>query len=302
MSGGFPRQEIPWQTSRCPVAVIVTLVGFGGPDWQYATVPRPCAADASSQLALFLPGRRKNRFTPAPATAGAIVATIKTAVRYAPSSLTIPATVAPVSPAGRRAHFRLSTRVLTWVRVTEKARAGAKTSERSVGMPIEGNGNASVFEGHSPPAHVPSQRASMVGWANWGVANCAHFFYDETAERSMMFNLKPGDLSKTIHADCSQFYSSCAHWSGVQGLTDTDYTGTLLEKGKALTAAEAKPGDCVIWGPGTGEHAAMFVAGGYAIGFGHQGAPDRVAISDITTWMEENGHGSEVRYLAFADD
>jgi hypothetical protein len=143
----------------------------------------------------------------------------------------------------------------------------------------------------------------MVHWATWGMLNAAHFVYDESPGRSMMFGLKPGDLAQQIHADCSQFYASCAHWAGVPGLTDTDYTGTLLEKGRLLTNRAAwQPGDCVIFGPGTGDHAAMLTtpdgADWWTIGFGHQGAPDRVTLSGTAAWFEQHGM-PDVRVLSF---
>ena len=156
--------------------------------------------------------------------------------------------------------------------------------------------------GAAAPPHVPpSKRARMVAWAHWGVEQRAHFVYAEDTTRSEMFNRKPGDVSTPIHADCSQFYASICHWVGIPGLTDTDYTGTLLKKGKPV--ALPAPGDCVIFGPGTGDHAAMITekAGDdwWTIGFGHQGAPDRVLLSGLGQWFHQHGMPG-VRFLAFA--
>jgi hypothetical protein len=162
-----------------------------------------------------------------------------------------------------------------------------------------------------PPVHVATapglslKRLTMLHWAAWGTENQAHFVYTETAERSQMFNLKPGEIPPGgIHADCSQFYSSVERWAGGTICNDTDYTGTLLEKGTLVDQANAKPADCVIWGPGTGEHAAMLTendeGGWWTVGFGHSpGAPDRVLLSDMTAWMVANGH-PDVRFLSFA--
>jgi hypothetical protein len=145
----------------------------------------------------------------------------------------------------------------------------------------------------------------MVHWANWGVVHAAHFVYDEGKQRSMMFGLHPGDLSKPIHADCSQFYASCAHWAGVSGLADTDYTGTLLEKGHLHADRTSwKPGDCVIFGGGTGDHAAMLTerdgtTDWWIVEFGVQGAPDRGTLSGTSEWFEQHGKPG-VRVLSFA--
>lgn len=153
------------------------------------------------------------------------------------------------------------------------------------------------------PAPVHSRRFLMVGWAHWGIENRSKFVYDEGPGRSMMFHRKPGDASTPIHADCSQFYASICHWVGVPVVTDTDYTGTLLQKGKLVSLVNALPGDCVIWGGGTGEHAAMLSerAGHdwWTIGFGHQGAPDRVLLSAMDAYFIQAGHPG-VRFLDFA--
>lgn len=165
--------------------------------------------------------------------------------------------------------------------------------------------NAAPIAGKKIPVHVPppvpSVRLRMVAWAHWGVDHRASFVYDETVGRSKMFHRKPGDASTPIHADCSQFYAAICHWVGIASTTDTDYTGTLLQKGKKVTAP--KPGDCAIFGPGTGAHAVMVTepAGDkdwWCIGFGHQGAPDRVLLSVLETYF--NLHKQpRVRFLAF---
>jgi len=157
--------------------------------------------------------------------------------------------------------------------------------------------------GVKPPAHVPATiRTRMVAWAHWGVEQRAHFIYDELAGRPIMFNRKPGDLSRPIHADCSQFYAAICHWVGLLGLTDTDYTGTLLQKGQLVPLVGARPGDAVIFGPGTGTHAAMLTERDgkdwWIIGFGHQGAPDRGLLSGTEQWFVQHGHPG-VRFLSF---
>jgi hypothetical protein len=145
----------------------------------------------------------------------------------------------------------------------------------------------------------------MLSWAAWGIENQANFVYTETAERSQMFNLTPGEIPPGgIHADCSQFYSSVERWAGGTICNDTDYTGTLLEKGQLVDPTNVRSADCVIWGPGTGEHAAMLTdhdeGGWWTVGFGHSpGAPDRVRLPDMTAWMVAHGHPG-VRFLSFA--
>jgi hypothetical protein len=159
--------------------------------------------------------------------------------------------------------------------------------------------NPSVFAGHTPPAHVPpSKRALMVHWAQWAVTQQRIFSYTQDHRRSEMFHRTPGDTSGgLIHADCSQFYAAIGHWVGITSLTDQDYTGTLLEKGTPV--AKPRPADCVVFGGGTGEHAAMITYAGYTIGFGHSpGAPNRVKLATMVEWFADHGHPG-VRYLSF---
>lgn len=155
------------------------------------------------------------------------------------------------------------------------------------------------------PPHVPPDHgAVMVHWATWGMLHQSQFTYTQGSGRSEMFHLPPG-TDKPIEADCSQFYASCGEWAGVPGFTDTDYTGTLLERGKPVTISDARPGDGVVWGPGTGEHIAMWTerisaTDGWVIGFGHSpGAPNRVRLSDMTAYFQTHGH-PEVRIIRFA--
>lgn len=179
---------------------------------------------------------------------------------------------------------------------------------------LEGT-NPSPFTTLDPgPRHVPlttndELRAQACVYADWAVANRASFTYSEGADRGHMFNSKPGSLPQT--ADCSQFCTSLLHWAGVKHgldkhktpLTDADYTGSLLQKGKAVTAQTARAGDLIIYGPGTGTHAAFVRSRISAMDFwlvshGHQGDPSRVRHSDLTVWMNRHGH-SGVTLLAF---
>lgn len=167
-------------------------------------------------------------------------------------------------------------------------------------QPDKGGNRAVLTPGavkHAPP----SKRALMVHWAQWGVIHQDVFSYTmEHPQRSEMFHLRPGELptgGRKIHADCSQFYASIGKWVGLKVFTDTDYTGTLLQKGRLVTKPRA--GDCVIFGGGTGEHAAMVTFNGYCIGFGHSpGAPNRVKLTDMIAWFAAHGFPG-VRYLAF---
>jgi hypothetical protein len=137
----------------------------------------------------------------------------------------------------------------------------------------------------------------VVHYAQVAVLHQAAFSYTQGPQRSELFHRHPGDFRPTVHSDCSQFVSALYHWVGVAGLTDTDYTGTLLEKGKPVV--KPKAADTVIFGGGTGEHAALVTWNGFTIGFGHSpGAPNRVKLADMVAWFQAHGHPG-VRFLAF---
>lgn len=161
--------------------------------------------------------------------------------------------------------------------------------------------NPAPIKGPVIPAHVPAPtRTRMVAWAHWSVEHASSFVYTEAAARSEMFHRTPGDLSGKIRADCSQWYVAVGHWCGVAALTDTDYTGTLLQKGTLVRVP--KPGDVAVFGPGTGTHAAMVTerqgSDWWTIGFGHQGGPDRVLLTHMKAYFDQAGKPG-VRFLAF---
>lgn len=184
---------------------------------------------------------------------------------------------------------------------TAQPAGGGASLPEPQGHPPPIYGNPSAFATGGPKPAPPSPRARMVYWAQWGVLHQQLFEYHESApQRSEMFHLALGQVGAggKIRADCSQWYSAiAAKAGGVQGLTDQDYTGTLLQKGRLVQ--KPKPGDCAIFGGGTGRHAAMVTYNGYTIGFGHSpGAPDRVKLSDMIAWFAQHGYPG-VRYLAF---
>ncbi len=150
--------------------------------------------------------------------------------------------------------------------------------------------------------HIPASKASvMVHWANWLLATQrGKLNYSESANRSELFHCQPGVVPAGTHADCSQFYSTCAHWAGFKSVDDKDWTGTLVEKGKL--SATCVPGAAVIFGPGPGVHVGMATEkqgnDWYVVAFGHQGAPDRVLLSVLSSYFRAHGHPG-VRFLVF---
>jgi hypothetical protein len=152
----------------------------------------------------------------------------------------------------------------------------------------------------TPPSTPAEKTHQVVMWAHWGLENRGHFIYTQTSMRSQMFHQPPGS-PRVLYADCSQWVAAILHWVGVKKVTDTDDTATLLQKGTHVKGAA--PARVAIWGPGGGDHAAFITekaASGdwWTIGFGHQGAPDRVLLSVMNTYFREHGKPG-VRFLDF---
>lgn len=116
------------------------------------------------------------------------------------------------------------------------------------------------------PAIVPatSHRAAICTWAMFCVANRQHISYAET--RPIPVNLPPGHLP--FATDCSGFVVLMAKWAGCktdpsgQHYDGEGYTGTIAEFCNVIEAAQAEPGDLVMFGPGTGKHVALIVGKG----------------------------------------
>jgi len=109
-------------------------------------------------------------------------------------------------------------------------------------------------------------RPAAVEWAKWFVTDnkTSHhkYNYTEGAQRMQEENIWP--LTWPFEADCSAFVTDCYALAGMhdpngQRYNHTGYTGTLLATGKHIDIAQVKPGDVVIYGAGTGDHAAIIV-------------------------------------------
>ena len=111
--------------------------------------------------------------------------------------------------------------------------------------------------------------------------------YTETAARSELFH-RPRGKFLGAHADCSQYSASLCHWVGVQGVTDTDWTGTLCTKGVKL--GEPVAGCFVFFGAPPFVHMGVMVDRTHVIGFGQQQAPDENALAGLVAYFAGSGH------------
>ena len=110
-------------------------------------------------------------------------------------------------------------------------------------------------------------RQAIVQWAEWAVANKAHFNYTEGPTRMSALGIFPPKFP--INADCSAavtlYYwlagvaldpNGGTAWVGNQ-FNRQGYTGTLLNHGQHILAPV--PGDLVVYGAVPGDHTAVVV-------------------------------------------
>jgi len=133
-------------------------------------------------------------------------------------------------------------------------------------------------------------RQAIVQWAEWGVANHAHFNYTEGPQRMSALGVYPPKFP--IFADCS---AGVTLWYWLAGAPDPNggtayngttfgregYTGTLLSHGSHIIAPV--PGDVVVYGDTPGVHTALVVwAQGpdiLTVSHGQQGDPSFVWVN-----------------------
>jgi predicted chitinase/uncharacterized protein YraI len=123
-------------------------------------------------------------------------------------------------------------------------------------------------------------RAGILEWAKWGEAHKNQFHYRQ---------VRPIQYSSNLPwiGDCSGFVTFCYKQAGApdpngMNYNGAGYTGTLVSHGRQISQGELIPGDVVIYGPGTGEHAAVIMEGGsdpMTISMGQEGDPHWVRVS-----------------------
>src|SRR5215468_1290507 len=133
----------------------------------------------------------------------------------------------------------------------------------------------------------PNRRKRIWAYARAGLAYHGRMHYTEAANRSELFNRPRGDFLGA-HSDCSQYAATCAHWSGVAKVDDTDWTGTLGKKGKLLL--KPTPGCYVFFGAAPYVHMGVVGKNDNVLGFGSQSGPDRNTLDALLTYFAREGH------------
>ncbi len=135
-----------------------------------------------------------------------------------------------------------------------------------------------------PPARYPIDkglelRMEMHKWALWSIAHRDQFVYTQGAARWHMVESPPGSLPQSC--DCSSFVTGLAKWAGASDPNGLAYkggfTGTLLTHCNHITREQARMGDLIVYGPGTGKHAVFIM--------------EKLDHSDF--WLASHGHPSD---------
>lgn len=102
---------------------------------------------------------------------------------------------------------------------------------------------------------------AVVAWARWSNKHKDRWIYTQGPERFSDLNTP---YQQRITADCSSAVTYWYRWAGVDqdpnGMNwQGGYTGTLLSHGQIIKKEDVRPADVVIYGTGTGDHAALVV-------------------------------------------
>jgi peptidoglycan hydrolase-like protein with peptidoglycan-binding domain len=106
-------------------------------------------------------------------------------------------------------------------------------------------------------------RAAIVEHGRWGIAHEPQIHYQQSRPIDGLGH--PRKLP--LNTDCSGFVTDCYNWAGAPDPNGRKYngegfTGTLLATGRRITKSQARPGDLVVYGPGTGHHVCMVLEAG----------------------------------------
>jgi len=116
--------------------------------------------------------------------------------------------------------------------------------------------------------------------------------YTEGPARSQLFH-RPIGRFENAGADCSQYSAALCHWVGVKSVNDRDFTGSLADKGRAIS--KPKRGAFVFFGAPPYVHMGVLVKplrapSWHVIGFGEQHAPDENTLPGLLAYFAKQGH------------
>lgn len=134
-------------------------------------------------------------------------------------------------------------------------------------------------------AHRKKARKLTLDAARLGVAHEPEIHYTQGALRwtGIDHNLKAFKGEYPVYADCSAFTTWCL-WNGLDHYAVRDtvngtgwtsgFTGTQKTHGKRIRLrVNWRTGDLVHYGPGSGEHVAIYIGHGLVVSHGSEGGP-----------------------------
>ena len=177
--------------------------------------------------------------------------------RYNPLNCAYKTRDSKVGPAGSRlgAYDSLDAAAIAWAQLInpQDGTASSFPAIQAAFSSKSGSGSSSS-----------DRRQAIVDWAKWSVANSSRFTYTKDPRRFKNVHSDPKSTSE-IFCDCSSFVTYCYSWAGAPDPNNNSfnggYTGSLLisKTGRRILRGALKPGDIVIYGDGTGDHAAIVV-------------------------------------------
>lgn len=129
----------------------------------------------------------------------------------------------------------------------------------------------------------PKPRERVAAWARWGARHEPLIHYTELLGRSAWLLRRPGFTP--LYTDCSGFATACYRWARLPdpngfAYRKLGYTGTLLDNarahGRIVDVTDARTGDLIVIGPGTGDHVVVVVEPGFdplVVSHGSEGGP-----------------------------
>jgi hypothetical protein len=161
----------------------------------------------------------------------------------------------PITP-GFRLYRRVAGRTIAVPLMGSQARSTLARWQRHFKLKPTG-----ILDAPTREKLIPSTRERIVAYARWGVENTAQIHYLQ--KRPMTDNTRA--LPRSV--DCSEFATDAYQDAGAPdpnglGYNRAGYTGTLINHGVTVSAAQARPGDLVIFGLNPTHHVAIVVEAG----------------------------------------
>lgn len=138
-------------------------------------------------------------------------------------------------------------------------------------------------------------RATIVQHALWGVQHEPQIHYTMGAQRDDWLQAGKRPPVLPLSTDCSGFVTLCYWWAGAQdpnglGYRYLGYTGTLLAYCRHILPKQARVGDLIVYGPGTGHHVTIIVGAAQdgsleVVSHGSEAGPVRILNYEVAAFQ-----------------